>query len=126
MADICSYGGGRRHREEERRRLVAASFASGLSLRDFAVRHGVGYSTLTGWRRRYGNLADSGPGFVPVTLTGIDTVPDQGKEVSPSPPVRDEASPQIILTLSNGYRLEVRETIPPRRLKQLLSVLEEA
>jgi transposase len=54
-------------------------------------------------------------------------VPDQAEhreEASPSVPVREEEPPQIIISLSNGRRLEVRETIPPRTLKQLLSVLE--
>jgi hypothetical protein len=70
LVDICSYGiiNGRGFTAEEKQRLVAASFASGLSVRDFAAQEGIGYSTLNKWRRRYGKLTDTGPGFVPVAV----------------------------------------------------------
>lgn len=53
LADICSYGliGERRLTPQEKQYLVAASFVCGLSEREFAARQGVGYSTLTRWRR---------------------------------------------------------------------------
>ena len=129
MANVCSYGiiNGRGFTTEEKQRLVATSFACSLSVRDFAAQEGIGYSTLNKWRRQYGKLTDTGPGFVPVAVMDSQEVPDQAEhreEASPSVPVREEEPSQIIINLSNGRRLEVRETIPPRTLKHLLSVLE--
>tara|TARA_R110002012_G_scaffold137042_3_gene291540 strand:+ start:72806 stop:73207 length:402 start_codon:yes stop_codon:yes gene_type:complete len=131
LADICSYGiiTGRRLTTEEKQRLVAASFGSGVSVREFATRHGIGYSTLNKWRRQYGRLpADSSPGFVPVALTDRQDVPDNSSDrpdaASLSKPVEETGIARIIITLCNGRRVEVRETIPPCTLKQLLSVVE--
>jgi transposase len=39
-------------------------------------------------------------------------------------PVDEAGIARIVVSLPNGRRLEVRETIPPRTLKHLLSVLE--
>lgn len=129
MANVCSYGivNGRGFTAEEKQCLVAASFASGLSVRDFAAQQGIGYSTLNKWRRQYGKLTDTVPGFVPVAVMDRQEAPDHGEhreEASSSVPVREEEPRLIIISLSNGRRLEVRETIPPRTLKHLLSVLE--
>lgn len=130
LVDICSYGivNGRRLTTEEKQRLVAASFGSGLSVRDFAAWKGIGYSTLTRWRRRYGKSADCGPAFVPVALTGrqdiTDNSSDRPEDISLSEPAEETRIARIIITLCNGRRVAVRETIPPRTLKQLLSVLE--
>jgi hypothetical protein len=76
LADICSYDivNGRRLTTEEKQRLVAASFGSGVSVREFATRQGIGYSTLNKWRRQYGRLADGSPTFVQVALTGLRIV----------------------------------------------------
>ncbi|WP_085586587.1 IS66-like element accessory protein TnpA [Thalassospira mesophila] len=133
LADICSYDivNGRRLTTEEKQRLVAASFGSGVSVREFATRQGIGYSSLTRWRRQYARPpADSSPGFVPVALTDRQDVPDNSSdcqgEASLSKPVEETGIARIIITLCNGRRLEVRETIPPRTLKHLLSVLEGA
>lgn len=59
---------GRRKRssEEERRRVLTAFRRSGLSLKSFAERSGVPYSTLFLWRKRE---ASSVPGqLVPVEI----------------------------------------------------------
>ncbi|WP_417844387.1 IS66 family insertion sequence element accessory protein TnpA [Thalassospira sp.] len=132
LADICSYDivTGRRLTTEEKQRLAAASFGSGLSVRDFAARKGIGYSSLTRWRRQYGKSADCGPSFVPVALTDrqdvADNSSDRPEEASLSKPVDEAGIARIVITLCNGRRIEVRETIPPRTLKHLLSVLEGA
>ncbi|MEQ5777105.1 transposase [Thalassospira sp. NFXS8] len=59
MADICSSDivNGHRLTTEEKQRLVAASFASGVSVREYAIRQGIGHSTLNKWRRQYGRSA---------------------------------------------------------------------
>jgi transposase len=132
LVDICSYGivNGRRLTRKEKQRLVAASFTSDVSVRDFATRQGIGYSSLTRWRRQYGRPADSRPGFVPVALTGrqdvADNSSDRPEEASLSEPAEETRIARIIITLCNGRRVEVRETIPPRTLKHLLFVLEGA
>ena len=129
MTNICSYSpvAGRGFTTEEKQRLVAASFASGLSVRDFATQEGIGYSTLNKWRRRYGKPTDSATGFVPVAVMDSQKAPDPADQrdgVFSSDPVEELGIARIAITLPNGRRLEVRETIPPRTLKQLLSVLE--
>ncbi|MEQ5778490.1 transposase [Thalassospira sp. NFXS8] len=130
FVDICSYGiiNGRRLTTEEKQRLVAASFTTDVSVREFAIRHGIGYSTLTRWRRQYGRLADGSPTFVPVALTGRQDVPDSSsdrqEDVSLPEPVDEAGIARIVIALPNGRRLEVLETIPPRTLKHLLSVPE--
>jgi transposase-like protein len=130
LADICSYDivNGRRLTTDEKQRLVAASFGSGLSVRDFATRQGIGYSSLNKWRRQYGRPADGSPTFVQVALTDRQDVADNSSdrqgEASLSKPVEETGITRIVITLCNGRRLEVRETIPPRTLKHLLSVLE--
>ena len=132
LADICSYGivNGRRLTTEEKQRLAAMSFTSGVSVRDFAARRGIGYSSLTRWRRQYGRPTDGSPTFVPVALTDRQDVPDNSSDrpeaASLSKPVEETGIARIIITLCNGRRIEVRETIPPRTLKHLLSVLEGA
>lgn len=130
LADICSYDivNGRSLTTEEKQRLAAASFGSGLSVRDFAARKGIGYSTLNKWRRQYGRPTDGSPTFVPVALTDrqdvADNSSDRPQDISLSEPVDEAEIARIVITLCNGRRVEVRETIPPRTLKHLLSVLE--
>jgi transposase len=130
LVDICSYGiiNRRRLTTEEKQRLVAASYTSDVSVREFAIRHGIGYSTLNKWRRQYGRSADSRPGFVPVALTDRQDIPDRSsdrqEDISLPEPVDEAGIARIVIALPNGRRVDVRETIPPRRLKHLLSVLE--
>jgi transposase-like protein len=89
LANICSYGtvNGRGFTTEEKQCLVAASFASGLSVRDFAADHGIGYSTLNKWRRRYGKPTDPGPGSVPVAVMDNQKVAGIRRNIGKSIPL---------------------------------------
>jgi len=124
LVDICSYGiiNGRGFTAEEKQRLVAASYTSDVSVREFATRHGIGYSTLNKWRRQYGRSADSSPGFVPVALTGRQDVPDRSsdrqEDISLPEPVDEAGIARIVIALPNCDRNKTRTsirqlTIPP-------------
>jgi transposase len=65
---------------------------------------------------------------VPVALTDRQDIPDRSsdrqEDISLPEPVDEAGIARIVIALPNGRRVDVRETIPPRRLKHLLSVLE--
>jgi len=66
-----SFGARRRHcKPEERRRWARRFYRSGLSLRDFAVEHGIVLSTLQRWLRQEPG-ADPAPAFAEVKLPGL-------------------------------------------------------
>jgi len=69
LIDICSYGivNGRSLTTEEKQRLVATSFTSDVSVREFATGHGIGHSTLNKWRRQYNRPMNSGGRVSPTT-----------------------------------------------------------
>jgi len=131
LANICSSKEpGRRatYGSDEKRRIAEASFSSSLPVHKFAEQQGVGYSSLTRWRRLYGRPQQSV--FVPVMLTSAKQpdaeVPSQQVLEDPSSSATEApvAVPKIGISLGNGRRIEVREDIPSRTLQRLLHVLE--
>lgn len=106
---------GRRRSRAEVDRLLAEHEASGLTLREFCSKHGLGLSTLSRYRQRRQLKAESSAAdsrFIRVELSG-------GKAVA-----EHDGSPLIVL-LSNARRIEVKHGFDGDLLAQVVRVLEQ-
>jgi hypothetical protein len=84
---------------------------SGLGVKDFAVRHGIGAHRIYYWRERLEAEEGSAPRLVEVQLSNI------ARRATTS-------EPRIEVELLSGRRLSVSEAVDPRRLEALVTVLE--
>jgi hypothetical protein len=94
-------------REEYWRKKVSQWKASGLSLRDFAEREGIGMSSLGAWRRKLAQLDEArGVGLARVEGTGV-------------------RRPSIDLVVGAGVVVRVDEQTDLRLLRTVVAALRE-
>jgi transposase-like protein len=99
----------RRWTPERARAALEAARESGVSLREFAERHGLALQRLERWRRQLGDGGGTAPGFL---------------EVSPAIDVREARPFEIVLR--NGRVLRVDAKFDEEGLRRLLAVVDEA
>ena len=90
--------------------------ASGLNVRDYCARHRLAEPSFYGWRRI---LAERDPQHRETVEPAVTFVP---VEVQPD---RPRPTGVCELVLANGRLLRMPPDIEPRRLRDLLAVLEE-
>jgi hypothetical protein len=106
---------GRRRSRAEVDRLVAEHEASGLTLREFCSKHGLGLSTLSRYRKGRQLKAESSAAdsrFIRVELSGGNAVGGQDGS-------------NLIVLLSKARRIEVKHGFDGDLLAQLVRVLEQ-
>jgi len=87
--------------------LIDKQTASGLSIRDFCVKHDLGFSTFSKWKRKL----HAGPGDLQPTDREADSAftPVQIHEGATSP----VASTSITLSLDDGITLTIERALSP-------------
>ena len=91
----------------EMREVLEAWESSGLSLRAFGERDGIGYAKLLSWKK----LLRDGRSFAPVRI------------VEPNPTEAAEPSGAISIWLANGVSLEIPSAVDEAELSSLIRVL---
>ena len=102
--------------EAEAQAVLEACEASGLSVAEFARRHGLGPQRLRWWKKRRAEEAGSALSFVPVHVAA-----------PPSPEAQqapEGASMEVLL--ARGRRIRVEPGFDAHALARLVRVLEEA
>ena len=100
----------RRWSEAHKRRIVAESYRGGESATAVARRHGVHGSVLFRWRRRYGPVADTGAGFVPVVVEAAE-------------PSGEAAPGRMEIVLGDDVRVIVDATVHAPALARVVAVV---
>lgn len=103
--------------EAEAQAVLEACEASGLSVAEFARRHGLGAQRLRWWKKR--RAEEVGPAalsFVPVHVAEVPSPPAQG--------VAGTASMEVLL--AGGQRIRVEPGFEAHALARLVRALEEA
>ena len=98
------------HKERQWQRWIDQWRASGLSVRDFCVRHRLPTPTFYSWRRRLQRRAAEPTPFLPVQVVAAPSL-------SPASPLE--------VVLADGAVLRVTPGFDPATLRQLLAVLRE-
>lgn len=100
---------GRARRREDWRQLISEHKQSGLSVKAFCGKHGVGEALFYSWRKR---LAEEQP--VRFALVATDGVVASAPALQP-----------LQLVLAGGERLEIRPGIDAATLRTVLTLLRE-
>lgn len=97
---------------EAQARWVLGEFGrSGLGVKDFAIRHGIGVHRIYYWRGRLEATEGSTPRLVEVQVADIARQPTAPES-------------RIEVELLSGRRLRVSENVDPLRLEALVMALE--
>lgn len=102
--------------EAEAQAVLEAYEVSGLSVAEFARRHGLGPQRLRWWKKRRAEETNSALSFVPVHVVG-----------PPSPEVqRASGAASMEVLLARGRRIRVEPGFDADALARLVRALEEA
>ncbi|WP_257460869.1 IS66 family insertion sequence element accessory protein TnpA [Archangium lipolyticum] len=102
--------------EAEAQVVLKAQEASGLSVAEFARRHGLGPQRLRWWKKRRAEEANPALAFIPVR---VEAEPSSQAQQAPS-----GASMEVVL--ARGRRVRVEPGFDAHALARLVRALEEA
>ena len=114
MNEAKQMEGQRRRTRAEVEKLVSEYEASGLGRQEFCEKHGLSLTTLNRHRKRKQRQAEA--------PTRARLIPVEVSELK-QPGVSRPRS-ELVVCLSNGRRIEVRDGFEPKVLEQLMRVLE--
>jgi transposase-like protein len=104
--------------EAEAQAVLEAYEKSGLSMAEFARRHGLGPQRLRWWKKRRAEEAGPAPSFVRVHVA---EPPSRRAREAPTPGL---ASMEVVL--AKGRRIRVEPGFDAEELARLVRVMEEA